>query len=64
MEANAPGASGGDGKTLVVYYSAIGSTEAVAGYIAGATSGDLFEIVPAEPYTHPTARTGRRRAAG
>lgn len=41
----------GGGKTLVVYYSATGSTEAVAGYIADATSGDLFEIVPAEPYT-------------
>ena len=39
------------GKTLVVYYSATGSTQAVAGYIADATSGDLFEIVPAEPYT-------------
>lgn len=39
------------GKTLVVYYSATGSTEAVAGYIADATGGDLFEIVPAEPYT-------------
>lgn len=43
------GAEGG--KTLVVYYSATGSTEAVAGYIANATGGDLFEIVPAEPYT-------------
>ena len=40
-----------DGKTLVVYYSATGSTEAVARYIANATGGDLFEIVPAEPYT-------------
>lgn len=39
------------GKTLVVYYSATGSTQAVAGYIADATGGDLFEIVPAEPYT-------------
>ena len=39
------------GKTLVVYYSATGSTQAVAEYIADATGGDLFEIVPAEPYT-------------
>lgn len=39
------------GKALVVYYSATGSTQAVAGYIANATGGDLFEIVPAEPYT-------------
>ena len=41
----------GDGKTLVVYYSATGSTEAVAGYIANALGADTFEIVPAEPYT-------------
>lgn len=47
---DAPGETGG-GKTLVVYYSATGSTRAVAGYIANATGGDLFEIVPAEPYT-------------
>ena len=39
------------GKTLVVYFSATGNTEAVAGYIADATSGDLFELVPTEPYT-------------
>lgn len=38
-------------KTLVVYYSASGNTEAVAGYIADATGSDLFEIMPVEPYT-------------
>lgn len=43
------GASGG--KTLVVYYSATGNTEAVANYIAEATRGDLFELEPVEPYT-------------
>ena len=43
--------SAGDGNVLVVYYSATGNTEAVAGYIAEATGGDLFEITPAEPYT-------------
>lgn len=48
---DAPAADIEGGKTLVVYYSATGSTEAVAGYIANATDGDLFEIVPAEPYT-------------
>ena len=36
---------------LVVYYSATGSTEAVAGYIANATNADTFAITPAEPYT-------------
>lgn len=40
-----------DGKTLVVYYSATGSTQAVAELIANAAGGDLFAIVPAEPYT-------------
>lgn len=39
------------GKTLVVYYSATGSTKAVAGYIAQALNADTFEITPAEPYT-------------
>ena len=39
------------GNVLVVYYSATGNTESVAGYIAQATGGVLFEITPAEPYT-------------
>lgn len=39
-----------NGGVLVVYYSATGNTEAVAGYIAEATGGDLFELEPAEPY--------------
>ena len=36
---------------LVAYFSAQGHTEAVAGYIAEAAGGDIFELVPAEPYT-------------
>lgn len=40
-----------NGKILVVYYSATGSTEAVAGYIAGALNTDIFSITPTEPYT-------------
>lgn len=39
------------GKTLVVYYSASGNTERVAGDIAAATGGDLFKLEPADPYT-------------
>jgi len=40
------------GKTLVVYYSATGSTEAVAQTIAETTGGDLFELVPVELYSN------------
>lgn len=40
-----------NGKILVVYYSATGSTRAVAETIADTTGGDLFEIQPKEPYT-------------
>ena len=39
------------GGVLVVYYSATGSTEAVAGYIAKTTDADTFAITPAELYT-------------
>ncbi len=39
------------GNVLVVYFSAQGHTERVAGYIADATGGDVFELVPVEPYT-------------
>lgn len=39
------------GKVLVVYYSASGNTERVAGDIAEAAGADLFEIVPTEVYT-------------
>ena len=43
--------SSADGKTLVVYYSSTGNTRAAAEYIASATGGDIFEIIPAEPYS-------------
>lgn len=39
------------GKTLVVYFSATGSTQKVAGYIADALNADQFELIPAQPYT-------------
>ena len=41
---------GNSGRVLVVYYSATGSTEAVAGYIANALNADTFAITPAEAY--------------
>ena len=36
---------------LVVYYSASGNTARVANDIAEAAGADVFEIIPAEPYT-------------
>ena len=39
------------GKILVAYFSATGNTRPVAEKAAEVTGGDLFEIVPAQPYT-------------
>lgn len=38
-------------KTLVAYFSASGVTAGVAGKLAQAAEGDLYEIRPLEPYT-------------
>lgn len=38
-------------RVLVAYFSATGTTEAAAEQIREAVNGDLFEIVPAVPYT-------------
>lgn len=56
---NAPGDISGqtdvspntDGKPLVIYFSHSGNTRSVANEIALQTGADIFEIVPAEPYT-------------
>ena len=40
-----------EGKTLVVYFSATGNTEAAANYIAEATGADILALEPVEPYT-------------
>ena len=47
-------ASAETGKTLVVYYSATGSTRAVAQVAADTLGADLFEITPVEPYSSGT----------
>lgn len=39
------------GKTLVVYFSATGTTEGVAQAIADTVGADLFKVVPSDPYT-------------
>lgn len=38
-------------RVLVAYFSASGNTKRVAEYIAEATGGTLFELVPIDPYT-------------
>ena len=50
-KAPAPMAAKAGGKTLVVYYSATGRTKTAAEAIAAATGGDLFELLPQQPYT-------------
>ena len=41
----------GQGKVLVVYFSATGSTKKVAETIQAVTDADIFELVPTEAYT-------------
>lgn len=45
-----------DGGALVVYFSATGNTESIAGYIAEAAGADIFELTPVEPYTSADLR--------
>ncbi len=39
------------GRILIAYFSATGNTARVAGVLQEALDGDLFEIVPQDPYT-------------
>lgn len=50
---NTPAAdvSGKDGKVLVAYFSATGTTEGVAKLIAKSTGGELYKIQPEKKYT-------------
>ncbi len=51
VSAPADNAEAETGKTLVVYFSASGTTKGVAEKIASITGGDLYEILAAQPYT-------------
>ena len=51
FDPSAPSPESSDKKILVVYFSATGNTKEAAGYIASVTGGDLFELVPTEPYS-------------
>lgn len=48
---NATEAPAADSKTLVVYFSATGTTKGVAEQIASAANADTYEILAAQPYT-------------
>ena len=49
QNADADESTGAD--TIVVYFSATGTTKGVAERIASVTGGDIFELLPAEPYS-------------
>lgn len=54
QDINVP-SSGGDsatGESVVIYFSATGNTERVAGYIQEITGSDIIEIIPADEYTN------------
>lgn len=50
-EAPAKGNTEFSGKALVVYYSASGNTRRVAELVADEMKADIFELVPARPYS-------------
>ena len=50
-ESQAAESAAAHAEVLVAYFSATGTTKGVAERIAAVTGGDLYEIVPAEPYT-------------
>lgn len=53
QDIDTPSSSGGSatGESVVIYFSATGNTERVAGYIEEVTGSDIVEIIPADEYT-------------
>ena len=48
---NSEAAEGSSADTIVVYFSATGTTKGVAENIANAANADIFQLIPAEPYS-------------
>ncbi len=51
-----------DKKVAVIYFSATGTTEKIAGYIKNVTNGDLIEIEPKEKYTSADLNYGNNNS--
>ena len=51
LQAEEPETNTTNSNILVAYFSATGNTKNVAEKLANVTGGDLFEIVPEQPYT-------------
>ena len=60
---DAPAAPANGKRILVAYYSWSGNTKALAEKIGAGTGGELFEIVPADPYPTEAELVGLLRAA-
>ncbi len=61
-EGTVPPSGDSEGGVLVVYFSATGTTKGVAEKIAGITGADLYEIVPAEPYSEADLNWNDRKS--
>ena len=67
MESVSPGAGSGPSaegakETLVVVFSATGTTKGVAEKLAAITDADLYEIIPVEPYTSDDLNYGDKNS--
>ncbi len=51
-----------NGNVAIIYFSATGTTEKIAGYIKEVTGGDLIEIVPKQKYTDDDLNYGNEHS--
>ena len=61
-ETEAPTETSAGKDTLVIYFSATGTTKAVAERIAAMENADLYEITPAQPYTSADLDYGDKKS--